>query len=141
MRAQRETQLAFRNLTVGVASLSLAVGGVGILAVMLMSVRERMKEIGLRRALGARRSDVLLQFLLEAVMLSVSGASSAFCWEWPVFMQWHGWAAGMRCWTPGPSAGLRPPRRASDCCSARSRHAKRRRRAPRLPAILRRLAV
>ena len=74
MRAQRETQLAFRNLTVGVASLSLAVGGVGILAVMLMSVRERMKEIGLRRALGARRSDVLLQFLLEAVMLSVSGS-------------------------------------------------------------------
>ena len=73
MRAQRETQLAFRNLTVGVASLSLAVGGVGILAVMLMSVRERMKEIGLRRALGARRADVLLQFLLEAMMLSVSG--------------------------------------------------------------------
>jgi putative ABC transport system permease protein len=73
MRTQRETQLAFKNLTVGVASLSLAVGGVGILAVMLMTVRERMKEIGLRRALGARRSDVLLQFLLEAMMLSVSG--------------------------------------------------------------------
>jgi putative ABC transport system permease protein len=73
MRTQREAQLTFRNLTVGVASLSLAVGGVGILAVMLMSVRERVREIGLRRALGARRADILFQFLVEAVMLSVSG--------------------------------------------------------------------
>jgi putative ABC transport system permease protein len=46
---------------------------VGILAVMLMSVRERVREIGLRRALGARRNDILFQFLLEAMMLSVSG--------------------------------------------------------------------
>jgi len=73
MRTQRETQSAFRNLTVGVASLSLLVGGVGILAVMLMTVRERLREIGLRRALGARRLDVLLQFLAEAMMLSLSG--------------------------------------------------------------------
>jgi putative ABC transport system permease protein len=73
MRTQREAQLTFRNLTVGVASLSLAVGGMGILAVMLMSVRERVREIGLRRALGARRGDILFQFLVEAVMLSVSG--------------------------------------------------------------------
>jgi putative ABC transport system permease protein len=71
--AQRETQSTFTSLTVGVASLSLAVGGVGILAVMLMSVRERVKEIGLRRALGARRGDILFQFLVEAVMLSLSG--------------------------------------------------------------------
>jgi putative ABC transport system permease protein len=73
LKAQRETQRTFTSLTVGVASLSLAVGGVGILAVMLMSVRERVKEIGLRRALGARRGDILLQFLAEAVMLSFSG--------------------------------------------------------------------
>jgi len=75
LKAQQETQSAFRSLTVGIASLSLAVGGVGILAVMLMSVRERVKEIGLRRALGARRGDILFQFLLEAVMLSVSGGT------------------------------------------------------------------
>jgi putative ABC transport system permease protein len=73
LKAQQETQSAFTSLTVGVASLSLAVGGVGILAVMLMSVRERVKEIGLRRALGARRGDILFQFLVEAVMLSLSG--------------------------------------------------------------------
>jgi putative ABC transport system permease protein len=73
LKAQQETQSAFTSLTVGVASLSLVVGGVGILAVMLMSVRERIKEIGLRRALGARRGDILFQFLIEAVMLSLSG--------------------------------------------------------------------
>jgi putative ABC transport system permease protein len=73
LKAQQETQNTFTTLTVGVASLSLVVGGVGILAVMLMSVRERVKEIGLRRALGARRGDILFQFLIEAVMLSISG--------------------------------------------------------------------
>jgi len=73
IRTQQETQAAFRNLTIGVASLSLAVGGVGILAVMLMSVKERIREIGLRRALGARQVDIGRQFLQEAVMLSAGG--------------------------------------------------------------------
>jgi putative ABC transport system permease protein len=76
LRAQEETQRTFTTLTLGVASLSLAVGGVGILAVMLMSVRERIREIGLRRALGARRGDILFQFLAEALILSVSGGLS-----------------------------------------------------------------
>jgi putative ABC transport system permease protein len=76
LRAQEETQRTFTTLTLGVASLSLAVGGVGILAVMLMSVRERVREIGLRRALGARKGDILFQFLVEAMMLSVSGGLS-----------------------------------------------------------------
>ena len=73
LRAQEETQRSFATLTLGVASLSLAVGGVGILAVMLLSVKERIREIGLRRALGARKNDILFQFLFEAVMLSVAG--------------------------------------------------------------------
>jgi putative ABC transport system permease protein len=73
LSAQRETQNALTALTIGVASLSLAVGGVGILAVMLMSVRERVNEIGLRRAMGARQRDILFQFLVEAAILSLSG--------------------------------------------------------------------
>jgi putative ABC transport system permease protein len=73
VRAEEETHRTFMTLTLSVASLSLLVGGVGILAVMLMSVRERVREIGLRRALGATRRDILVQFLMEATMLSVSG--------------------------------------------------------------------
>jgi len=73
LRSQRATQGAMTALTLGAASLSLAVGGAGILAVMLMSVRERVREIGLRRAMGAREGDILFQFLLEAAILSLAG--------------------------------------------------------------------
>ena len=73
LETERETTGSMTLLIGSVAGISLLVGGVGILAVMLMSVRERTREIGLRRALGALRRDIRNQFLFESAMLAGAG--------------------------------------------------------------------
>lgn len=73
LETQKETTSTFTALIVSTASVSLLVGGIGILAIMLIAIRERINEIGLRMALGASRKDILLQFIIEASVLSIGG--------------------------------------------------------------------
>jgi len=69
----QETSQTFSLLLGSVAGVSLVVGGIGILALMVISVRERTREIGVRRAVGARQRDILMQFVMEATTLSLAG--------------------------------------------------------------------
>lgn len=73
MNAEKESSQMFTWLIVGIAGISLLVGGVGVLAVMLLSIRERTGEIGLRISVGARKKDIVWQFMSEASMLGILG--------------------------------------------------------------------
>jgi putative ABC transport system permease protein len=70
---QQRTQRIFDLVMVAIASISLLVGGIGIMNIMLAGILERTREIGIRRALGARRKDVIRQFLVEAVLIALLG--------------------------------------------------------------------
>ncbi len=103
--AQEAVSGTFTLLLSSIGGISLLVGGIGILAIMLIAVRERTREIGIRRALGARRKDILLQFLIETMVLTVLGALSgvalglagakitSLSTGWPMLIPWAAAAA------------------------------------------------
>lgn len=107
LAAEHEMGEAFRALVGGVAAIALATGGIGIIAVMLLAVRERTREIGLRRAIGATRPAIFVQFLFEASLLSglggVAGAAVALPGNalicrlagWPVVWPWTAALGGL----------------------------------------------
>jgi putative ABC transport system permease protein len=71
----KDISSSFFVVTIAIASISLVVGGIVIMNIMLVSVTERTREIGVRKALGARRGDILLQFLIESSTISVIGGA------------------------------------------------------------------
>ncbi|MFA6978937.1 MAG: ABC transporter permease [Ignavibacteriaceae bacterium] len=95
MNAEKESSQMFTWLIVGIAGISLLVGGVGVLAVMLLSIRERTGEIGLRISVGARKKDIVWQFMSEASMLGILGGMIGvvtgllIAWTIGVTTQWQ----------------------------------------------------
>src|SRR5262249_45630868 len=73
LEQQKRTQAIFTYVMVAIAAISLLVGGIGIMNIVLATVMERTKEIGIRRATGARRTDIVRQFLTESVLISTGG--------------------------------------------------------------------
>jgi putative ABC transport system permease protein len=126
IEAEKQTASSLSFLIGSVAAISLLVGSVGILAVMMMTIRERRKEIGLRRALGALYRDIRLQFLVEAVLLSGAGGIAgvlvgviltvlvSVLGNWQAIMSWVAISIGLLVSiTLGLVAGVYPALRAA----------------------------
>ena len=73
LEQRKRTQFTFKVVMICIAGISLLVGGIGIMNIMLATVLERTREIGIRRAIGARQADIIRQFLMEAVLISIMG--------------------------------------------------------------------
>jgi putative ABC transport system permease protein len=110
-----------------IAGISLVVGGIGIMNIMYVSVTERTREIGLRMSVGARGVDILSQFLIEAILISITGgiigvligigASFAvkFLAHWPIFIQpWSVLLSFLVCTITGIFFGWYPAKKAAD---------------------------
>jgi len=72
-QTQAQSMGVLKNLLLGIAAISLLIGGIGIMNIMLVSVTERTREIGIRMAIGAKGRHVLMQFLFEAITLAITG--------------------------------------------------------------------
>ena len=123
---KRETSELFTKVIVGVAAISLLVGGIGILAVMLISVKERTKEIGIRRAVGATRKDIVRQFLYESLIIGLLGGVLGIIlgvgltlglthwWDWTLLLDQDSiWTASWVCAVIGVMFGVFPAIKAS----------------------------
>lgn len=126
VQTERDSTRTLTILVGSVAAISLLVGGIGILAVMLMAFRERRKEIGVRRAVGARRRDIRTQFLLESLILAGAGGilGAAFgllftiaasrLGDWPMIESWDAILVGFTLsLMMGLSFGIYPASKAS----------------------------
>ncbi len=80
IRQQQETKNVLSSVLIFIAAISLLVGGIGIMNIMLATVTQRTREIGIRRALGATRRDILLQFLVESLVISLIGGMFGIVW-------------------------------------------------------------
>jgi putative ABC transport system permease protein len=121
-----QTQRMFTLVLSAIASISLVVGGIGIMNIMLATVTERTKEIGLRRALGAQRRDIIVQFLIETIVLTSIGGLFGVLLGLVLSLQvthWAGISTLIRFWSPllafstslivGLVFGIYPARRAA----------------------------